>query len=87
MYLILPFFNIGICLRVAIPLLLDVIVSSLAVIFYVAASIVSMKHVEDDHHLMYLTDEEEALHAFFTMSRHQVMRIRFRRSECYRLTN
>lgn len=62
----------GICLGTAVPLLIDTIISILATIFFIAASIVAMTYVECDEHLMFLTDKEEVTHKFFVMNRHQV---------------
>lgn len=59
------------CIGATVPLIVDVIVNSLATICFIATSMLSMAQAENDYHLMYLTDHEEEHHRFFYMNRYQ----------------
>lgn len=61
----------AICLGVAVPVLLQTCVAYCGALFFYIAAMVSMIHVENDPHLMYLTDYEEWLHPYFYMHRLQ----------------
>lgn len=62
---------IGIILSVSVPLLLDTIVDSIASVLFLISSIILMVYVENDEHLMFLTDDEEVTHPFFILCRRQ----------------
>lgn len=61
----------SIVLSINIPLQLDAIVNSIASILFLITSIQSMVYAENDEHLMFLTDNEEVQHTFFTACRRQ----------------
>lgn len=52
-------------------LLQDAIVNCCGSVCFIIAAFISMGFVENDHHLLYLTDEEEKLHPFFWLNRAQ----------------
>lgn len=60
------------CLYGLVPILLQTCIAYCGAFFFCIAAIVSMVHVENDDHLMYLTDNEEWLHPYFYMHRLQV---------------
>lgn len=62
---------IAICFGMTISMLLELIVNISGALLFLIASIVTMMHVENDYHLMYLTDREELTHPFFVKSRQQ----------------
>lgn len=61
------------CIGLSVPLIIDVIYAGAGVLGFAVCSLMSMMEAEHDHHLMYLTDREEAEHKFFSMSRAQSM--------------
>lgn len=60
-------------MRLAIPIVLDVILAGFGAIAFLVTSILAMAHAENDHHLLYLTDREEQLHPYFALCRQEVL--------------
>lgn len=63
--------GLSIVFSLAVPLLLEAIVNSIASILFLIDSIISMVYAENDEHLMFLTDDEEHQHPFFITCRRQ----------------
>lgn len=61
----------SIVLSTHVPLQLDAILNSIASILFLFTSILSMVYAENDEHLLFLTDNEEVNHTFFTACRRQ----------------
>lgn len=64
---------LGMCVGIEIPILLETIMMTCGAVFFILAAFLAMVHVEQDYHLMYLTDKEERLHGFFVISRIEVI--------------
>lgn len=62
---------IGIVLNYPTTLIMEAIITGLGFVMYLIVSFLAMFNAEQDHHLQYLTDKEEAQHFFFMMSRIQ----------------
>lgn len=62
---------VAMCIGLSVPLIIDVLYAGMGVLSFALCSLMSMAEAEHDHHLMYLTDREEAEHRFFSMSRYQ----------------
>lgn len=58
---------------VSISILMEAILNSAAFILFLSTSIVSMVDVENDEHLMFLTDSEELTHEYFVFNKAQSM--------------
>lgn len=62
---------IGIFLNLPMIMVMESIINGFGFVMYLIVSYLAMYNAEQDHHLQYLTDKEEAEHFFFKMSRMQ----------------
>lgn len=60
------------CLGLGMPIIIEAIIPFTGFFLFIFAAVLSMFHVEQDYHLMFMTDTEEWLHTFFAKSRLQV---------------
>lgn len=63
---------IAVLLGLQMSILFEAFSSLMGFVLFVIVSMVSMYYVENDSHMLYLTDKEEIHHQFFIISKAQV---------------